>query len=458
MDAGAVSAREPVAAPIALSSDATSVSREERLATALFVVAPVLAVHWDARAGFGAHAALKASFAIAFGIAATSSARRALAVSRVVLVLGAAALLAAFGAFARGATGREVLVALAAPGLLFLAHAIAHDPERRRVALQAAVVGAMLAAGVAALEIFWVELPWSHVRRPESTLVNRNFLAHYLAATLPLLVAPGALAAASLPGSAGRASAFDRAPFVREALRLAGVTLFAFVLLVTRCRAAWLAIGLTAVVAVFVIRRVPFARSTFRTAGAIVCGVCIALLPNRLVFNDGLAAVASRLVEHDQGSGAGRIAQAKVGIVLGGRDVLLGAGLGGWRRSLARAPELLAGMPRDVGMTPSSDLVRAFVEGGLPGALSLAASFVVLAWTFCRARGTAMASAPLATGFVLAIIAVVDAPLFRPETALLFGVALAAVPSRGPAVVVPRKVAFLFGAILIGCVIEVLPP
>lgn len=146
-------------------------------------------------------------------------------------------------------------------------------------------------------------------------------------------------------------------------MRLTSVLACVHVLLVTRCRAAWVAL---AVVLVLTLAVQCWRASRWGTSGlAAFAGAALAWLPNRLEFHEGIHATAQRVLEHSQGSGAGRIEQAKVAFVLWRERPLLGFGLGGWNRELGRRPPLKALFTDGGGYTPNSDLIRSFVEGGL---------------------------------------------------------------------------------------------
>jgi hypothetical protein len=435
------------AAAVALPDRSASVLAGAAVAAA--VGASVLVVHPHVRAGFGAHASLKSACALAACLAAIFVARRAFTASRVVVVLTALQLLSAVSALARGASLQEIATGIAAPLLVLLGSSVAVDAEARRWTVRAVGVAAAVAALVALVEIHLVELPWSHLRRPQSTLVNRNFLAHYLAAASPLLLV----------------AATTRR---REALRLVALAACACVLLVTRCRAAWLA--LVVIGSVWLVLRVAGGARPWREVGAahvrslaaIAAGLALSWLPTRLSFTAGIGDVAGRLLEHEQGSGAGRIAQMKVGAAIAVANPLFGVGLGGWPRELASHPELRAALPDASGRTPNSDLVRTLVEGGAPCAIALAATLVLVAMAFARAsveRHRPATLVPLASGLVIAIIAVFDAPLFRPETSLLFGVALAAIPAKRPTWRLPTwPLCALATLALLACVREAWPP
>ncbi len=413
-------------------------------------VAAALLVHVHPRAGFGAHAAVKSAAALACCLVALTAVR-APTVSREVAAFGASQLLCAFTGMLAGEGTKGIALALASPLLLVLGSMLASDPDRRHWAVRAIVVATVLASLLAMLEIYVLELPWAHARRPQSTFANRNFLAHWLAATVPLLLVA-------------------RRGLLAEGGRLVAVVVVALVLAVTRCRAAWLALGMVGITALAhclhaTPRRAPAA--WVRSALALLIGAALAALPTRLAFHVGVSQAAARVLSVSEGADHGRLAQMRACIELGLSRPLFGWGLGGWPRRLALSPTVRNMLADGGGRTPNSDVARSFVEGGFVGLASTLALVAAGAVAYVRwLRGSRGQVAPsqddgalMASAAILGLIAFVDAPLFRPESSLLLGVALAAGAANRSRVSVPT---WAVGALTLACcvyaVIESLPP
>ena len=124
------------------------------------------------------------------------------------------------------------------------------------------------------------------------TFGNRNFLAGWLVIALPIVV---------------RAALRGR----RLATVLVGVV--TCLVLLTRCRSAYLAIATSAIVAAALVRRVP---RRLDTVGAVAVGVLASCVPwPGLAFRVSVAGAAARLFEHEDGSGLGRVVQHRVALV-----------------------------------------------------------------------------------------------------------------------------------------------
>ncbi|HEX8696248.1 MAG TPA: O-antigen ligase family protein [Longimicrobium sp.] len=248
------------------------------------------------------------------------------------------------------------------------------------VALAAAVV---LGAAMSLAQAYGVRTDFFSLNRsPGGTLGNRNFVAHLCAFGLPVVLV-----------------------CALRAWRLAGVLLgglgmaaLSATLVLTRSRAAWLAV--IAVMGVLLVGwlLVPPVRRHLRSwlrllvllvfAGG---GVAAALLlPNTLRWksDNPYAETARGVVNYREGSGRGRLIQYRNTLGMAVRHPLLGVGPGNWsvaypRHAKANDPSL---DQRQGGMTsnpwPSSDWVAFLGERGLP-------AFVLLALAFAGMVGTA---------------------------------------------------------------------
>jgi hypothetical protein len=247
--------------------------------------------------------------------------------------------------------------------------------------LAIAVVAAAL-TGLA--QAYGADVPlFAGSRAPGGSFGNRNFLAHVMAIGAPLLVLH--LLHARGPS--------------RVTLAAAGLGLVAAVVVLTRSRAAWLALGTSGAVMVgaWLIARPgrpglsPPGR--WRRAGAAVAlGIAAALfLPNRLdwrsksPYRDTMLDLAN----YQEGSGRGRLIQYQNTLRLATLDPVFGTGPGNWpvKYPLVSTPgdPSVAGMdPMPTNPWPSSDWVALVAERGAVGALLLLVTFAGMGITALR--------------------------------------------------------------------------
>ncbi len=359
-----------------------------------------------------------------------------------------------------GCTARSALM-LATEGaavlLLFAASRVARDPSGRERIIRVVLAMGVLVAAVALLEILGVALPWQGIKRPYSTLGNRNFVAAQVAIALPfagarLLAAPGA----------GRAAV---------------VVLLTLVTVLTRCRSVWLGVLAAGVVTgalyAFVRRQgTPVPTLTPRrwlvAAGVLVAIVVAANIPwPGLHWNNPTPLLSSlqRLV-YLKGSGAGRIDQYQIGFAILADHPVIGVGPGNWDDAAAAHAHAAPGnhaFPWAYRITPMSDLVRIATERGLLGLGCFLAALALLgAGALRRARrGDAPAGLTLALLGALVIAAVhglLDAPLFRPEALALIAVLAGLLRDDRPALAAPlprpwqRGLLLVAGAVVVGVI------
>lgn len=285
---------------------------------------------------------------------------------------------AAFRAFAISASGVAI----------FWSARALREANLDRGVVVAVAFAAVLVAASCLLQAYGVSSAYfSTNRSPGGTLGNRNFVAHLVAFCFPVLLV-----------SALRA--WRGSGFVLGALG-ASISLWALVL--TRSRAAWLA--LIAVLVVMLagsllcraVRR--DRRLLLRTGLAVLfvgAGAAAAVtLPNALTWRSDspYLETARGVVNFREGSGRGRLIQYGRSIGLLARNPLLGVGPGNWQvmyPALAPADDpSLDG--NDPGLTanpwPSSDWVAMLVERGVAGAGALGLALVGLvvgAWRRLR--------------------------------------------------------------------------
>jgi O-antigen ligase len=246
-----------------------------------------------------------------------------------------------------------------------------------RPILIAAAIAAVCAALFSLAQAYGVESEYfSTNRAPGGTLGNRNFVAHIAVIGLPSLVVCTVTARrqfGALLGSLG-----------------AGILAAALVL--SRSRAAWLAVA-----ACLVVLFVPMLASRKYWSGAsvagrfarlVLAGVVSALvaivLPNRLNWSSESPYLdtARGVVDYKKGSGRGRLAQYQHSLRMAASNPLFGVGPGNWPvEYVVFAPSNDRSLAED-GMTanpwPSSDWVAFVSERGMVPTLALLAAFAVL--------------------------------------------------------------------------------
>lgn len=211
-------------------------------------------------------------------------------------------------------------------------------------------------------------------RAPGGTFGNRNFMAHLAAIGTPAVV----IAALS---------ARTRAGFFLGAL---GSVMLAAALVLSRSRAAWLALIATAIVVAGIAILTRVSISGGRTWGrlgilalaATIGAVGSAFLPNRLEWRSASPYLDSvrGVVNYKEGSGAGRVVQYQNSLEMALAHPVLGVGPGNWPVEYAKfADRRDPSLSNAGGMTdnpwPSSDWVAFVSERGI-----LAASLLLLAF------------------------------------------------------------------------------
>jgi O-antigen ligase len=289
-------------------------------------------------------------------------------------------------------------------------------------------------------------------RAPGGVLGNRNYAAHFIVLGLPLLFALGL-------GS--------RATGARL-LIAGGVALSTAAVVLTRSRAAWLALLVLAVALPVLSRFMPRSlragagRTSLILAGGLALGVAVAVLvPNKLAFTSSSASTLGRLVETDKGSGLGRVRQYGNTLRLIADHPLLGVGPGNWfaRYPAYAPPGDPTVRPEEVWNTPAhatGDWLGMAAERGLPATLALLGFFFLVArWAWRRLReATAIdevsgAVASLGLLAALLIMGSLDAvfQLALPTFFTFLVLGAAGVNTTGKKLVLPRGLAL--GAMLV---------
>lgn len=280
-------------------------------------------------------------------------------------------------------------------------------------------------------------------RAPGGTFGNRNFLAHFVAIGLPAL---------AYQVLAARRSA-------ARLLALGGAALAGALLLLTRSRAAWLAVLVSLAIATATIAAVHLRDRAYGSRArqfvlAIAVGAGVALVvPNALRWSSGSPYLDSArgVVDYRSGSGRGRVAQYGNSLRMAMSHPALGVGPGNWSVRYpgvapANDPSLNAeGMAANP--WPSSDWVAYTAERGFMAAVMLALVFMALLW-----RGVHRTTSPdakevlrrrlvlVATAVATLVVGAFDAVLLLGAPALLAWTLMGAAEGEVPRVPTRRPV------------------
>ena len=352
---------------------------------------------------------------------------RALRLSRVDQMLGlflALGLVSALFATNWWLAARAVAMSLSGATCFWCARAIS------RGGLRGPLVAGLTLAGVAGaatslLQTYGLRVDFFSLNRaPGGTFGNRNFMAHLCAVVLPALVLT-TLRARSRRGFGWWS---------------AGVAVVAAGLVLSRSRAAWLALITCVLVlgatAWFAVRRsrgaVRWRRLPLLLVVAAVGSGAALVIPNTLNWKSDspYLETARSVVNYREGSGHGRIVQYRNTARMTLHHPLLGAGPGNW--SVAYPAFAARGDPSltDDGMTanpwPSSDWMTFLSERGPAAFILLALAVVSLVVDAARAlrleadpERVLGAWALLGTLAVLLVVGTFDAVLLLPPAALV---------------------------------------
>ncbi|MEP6999207.1 MAG: tetratricopeptide repeat protein [bacterium] len=360
--------------------------------------------------------------------------------------------------------GRAVAVSLAGAACFWCARTLSRAGYARALVAALALAG-VVGAVTALLQAYGVKTDlFSLNRAPGGTFGNRNFMAHLCVITLPALLFSGM-----------------RAP-TRESLArwCGGLALVSGALILSRSRAAWLALVVGVIVllvtGIIALRRRDGSLKPMRVVVLLVAagaGAAAALvIPNTLDWKSDspYADTAHSIVNYKGGSGHGRLIQYGNSLKMTLRHPLLGVGPGNWPVIYPKfASENDPSLGQE-GMTsnpwPSSDWVTFLSERG-PFALALI-GLAVLALLADGMRGLRdgadtetrfTAAVFLATLVVLLIVGAFDAVLLLPIGALVGWSLLGALapPSRERSAIeltLPRRlIAFVFVAAVGGLIV-----
>jgi O-antigen ligase len=308
-------------------------------------------------------------------------------------------------------------------GLFWTARALARAGLTRPL-LGVVAAAAVLGAVTGLLQAYGAELPLESARRtPGGTFGNRNFMAHLTALAVPLVVF---------------LTLDSRARFA-PLLGGTAMLLSAAALLLSRSRAAWLAVAAGIVflliegVWVSGLRRDPRIRrrlAALGAAGVLGAGAALAV-PNALEWRSGSPYLESLIgvANFREGSGRGRLIQYANTLRMAADNPLLGVGPGNWpveypRYTTPGDPAFDPDDPIPTNPWPSSDWIALLAERGVPALALLwgaAGVMTFLGWRRSRERGRAtegLAGLTLvATIVVMAVVGSFDAVSLLPAPA-----------------------------------------
>jgi O-antigen ligase len=319
--------------------------------------------------------------------------------------------------------GRAVAVSLSGAACFWSARAVSRAGLGRPLVAALALAG-IVGAITALLQAYGVRTEYVSLNRaPGGTFGNRNFMAHLSVITMPALVLVATMAA-------------TRRAFAWWA---GGLALVAGALILSRSRAAWLALIVGAVVllplAVYALRR---GRGTLRLGrlfalplAAAVGAAAALVLPNTLDWNSESPYMdtAKSVVNYREGSGRGRLVQYGNSLRMSLRHPLLGVGPGNWAVVYPKFADRDDPSLSDDGMTsnpwPSSDWMTFISERGVASFVLLGLAMLALLTDGLRAvrdgptpEERLTASVLIGTLAILIVVGTFDAVLLLPVPAL----------------------------------------
>lgn len=327
--------------------------------------------------------------------------------------------------------GRALAISLSSAAVFWSARSVARAGLARPL-LAALAVAAVVGAVTALLQTYGVRTEYVSLNRaPGGTFGNRNFMAHLCVIAFPVLM----LVATTAP---------TRKAFGWWA---AAFALVAGALILSRSRAAWLALIVAAVVLVpLVLMALIRGRSGLRFGRLLVLPVAAAMggalalvLPNTLDWNSESPYLdtAKSVVNYKEGSGHGRLVQYGNSLRMSLHHPLLGVGPGNWAVVYPKFASPNDPSLADDGMTsnpwPSSDWMTFVSERGTIATVILGLALLALIADGLRALRSAAAPedrlaacALVGTIAALVVVGMFDAVLLLPAPALVSWAALGA--------------------------------
>ncbi len=361
--------------------------------------------------------------------------------------------------------GRATSITLGGLACFWCARALARAGHSRALVAAFALAG-VIGAATALLQAYGVRTDYVSLNRaPGGTFGNRNFMAHLCVMTLPALLFAGLRAP-------------TRASFLRWC---GGFALVAAALILSRSRAAWLALlaGLVVLlVAGFIAMRkgdgtLKPARLLVMIAAAVLGAGASLVLPNTLDWRSDspYKDTAQSLVNYKGGSGAGRLVQYQNSLRMTLHHPLLGVGPGNWPVVYPKfAADNDPSLGQD-GMTsnpwPSSDWVAHLAERGPAALVIIGLALLALAMDGLRGltgetstEERVGAAVLLATLTIIFIVGTFDAVLLLPVGALIGWALLGALSARSRErkaieLGAPKRMLLVAGVLAVGGLIVV---
>lgn len=280
---------------------------------------------------------------------------------------------------------RALGVSISGAIIFWGARAVAAQGSYRPI-LIAAAVAAVCAASFCLAQAYGIDSEYfSTNRAPGGTFGNRNFVAHMAVIGLPALV---------------WCTVTARKPF-GALIGSLGVAVLAGALVLSRSRAAWLAVAASVVmllIPMIASRKYwrggqvggRFARLSLAAAIGAMASI---VLPNSLNWNSESPYLDSArgMIDYKKGSGRGRVAQYRNSLQMAASNPVFGVGPGNWPVEYVRFAPPGDRSLTDDGMTanpwPSSDWVAFVSERGFIPALTLVGVFVILFFSALRRWG-----------------------------------------------------------------------
>jgi O-antigen ligase len=362
---------------------------------------------------------------------------------------------------------RALAISIASAGGVGCARAAAAD-GRARAIVAACAVAAVVGAATSLAQAYGITSEYFSLNRaPGGTFGNRNFMAHLAAIATPSLVLCTIASRRAWGAAAGAI----------------GLTVLAAALVLSRTRAAWLALGAGAVLLAIGLWRAhrmwsePRAARRMRVlALAAGCGVLAALLlPNTLEWRSDSPYLdtVTGVINYREGSGRGRLVQYATTLRIAATHPFLGVGPGNWGPEYPRfAAENDPSLDPDDGMTsnpwPSSDWIAILAERGAPALIALGLALLGLGVGAWRRAGRAQSAEEYLEGLALAttlvilvIVAALDAVLLLPSAALIawaiLGALAAPSAARAASPITPsgrRRLMLLATVILLAAIVR----
>lgn len=360
---------------------------------------------------------------------------------------------------------RAVAISISGAACFWVARSLARAGHGRQL-VSVIALASVIGATTALLQAYGLSVEYFSLNRaPGGTFGNRNFMAHISAIAMPALVLTALFAR-------------SRGAYFRWT---AGVAIVAAALMLSRSRAAWLALIICAIVAL------PLGLVALRGSEGAVRGGRVALMPIAAAAGAALALLlpntldwrsdspyldtAKSVVDYRAGSGAGRLVQYRNTAGMSVRHPLFGVGPGNWSVQYPKFASPNDPSMSSEGMTanpwPSSDWMTFLSERGVAAFMVLLLAMMALTADGFRGVRDGLdteqrlgACALLGTIAVLLVVGSFDAVLLLPVPALIAWSLLGALspPSRERAAIdmaIPKRLVALVVIAALGVVVVV---